>query len=121
MKLLLDENLSHRLVTRLEEDFPGTASVSQIGLGSKPDTVIWDYAQKNGFTIVSKDGDLREFSFFRGHPPKVIWLDIGNTGTDLVADLLQGNKDRIAAFLNQGEDSLFSLNLEELDQVESNC
>lgn len=115
MNLLLDENLSHRLVTRLEEDFPGTASVNQIGLGSQPDTVIWDYAQENGFTIVSKDGDLREFSFFRGHPPKVIWLDIGNTGTDRVADLLLGNKDLIAAFLEQDEDSLLSLNLQDLD------
>ena len=119
MKLLFDENLSHRLVTRLEEDFPGSASVHQIGLGSEPDTVIWDYAQENGFIIVSKDGDLRDFSSFRGHPPKVIRLDIGNTGTDFVADLLQKNKDRIAAFLNQDENSLLTLNLEDLDSTQA--
>ena len=115
MKLLLDENLSHRLVTRLEEDFPGTASVNQIGLGGQPDAVIWAYALENGFTIVSKDEDLRDLSLSRGHPPKAIWLVIGNTGTDRVADLLQANRDRIAASLDQDEDSLLSLNLEDRD------
>ena len=112
MKLLLDENLSHRLVARLEEAFPDTASVNQVGLRSQPDTAVWTYAADQGFAIVSKDEDLRQLSFFRGHPPKVIYLNVGNAGTNQVADLLLRNKNRIATFLDdQNEDSLLTLSL----------
>ena len=117
MKLLLDENLSHRLVARLEEAFPGTVSVDYIGLRSQPDTAIGDYAAAQGFAIVSKDEDLRQLSFFRGHPPKVIWLAVGNAGTDRVADLLLRNKNRIITFLGQNEDSLLILNVNDLDSA----
>ena len=117
MKLLLDENLSHRLVARLTEAFPGTASIHQFKLSSKPDTAIWDHAAEHGFAIVSKDEDLRQLSFFRGHPPKVIWLAVGNAGTAPIADLLLRNKNRIIAFLGQNEDSLLTLNVNDLDSA----
>ena len=114
MKLLLDENLSHRLVARLKDAFPGTVSVAQVRLNSQPDTAIWTYAAKHGFAIVSKDDDLRQLSFFRGHPPKVIWLAVGNAGTAQIADLLLQNKNRIATFLGRDEDALLTLNLTDL-------
>ena len=112
MKLLLDENLSYRLVARLAKAFPGTASVNQVGLQSQPDTAIWTYAAEQDFVIVSKDEDLRQLSFLRGYPPKVIWLVVGNAGTNQVADLLLRNKNRITDFLDdQNEDSLLTLSL----------
>lgn len=42
----------------------------------------WDYAGFHGFVIVSKDNDFRQLSFLKGPPPKVVWLSIGNAGTD---------------------------------------
>ena len=108
MKLLLDENLSYRLVTRLEKAFPGTVSVAQVGLNSQPDTAIWAYAAAHGFAIVSKDDDLRQLSSFHGHPPKVI-CEVGNAGTAQVADLLLQNKNLIATFLDEA--ALLTLNL----------
>ena len=112
MKLLLDENLSHRLVSRLEEAFPGTASVYYVGLDGQPDTAIWDYAVEHGFVIVSKDDDFRQMSFLQGHPPKVVWLVVGNAGTAPIADLLLRNQDLIALFLDRADDALLTLNLE---------
>ncbi len=115
MKLLLDENLSHRLVARLECTFPATASVNQVGLQSQPDIAIWAYAAEYGFAIVSKDEDLRQLSLSLGHPPKVVWLDVGNAGTDRVADLLLRSENRIATFFGQAEESLLTLNMNDLD------
>lgn len=112
MKLLLDENLSHRLVVRLAEAFPGTASVDQIGLRGQPDTAIWDYAADQGFVIVSKDDDFRQLSFFRGYPPKVVWLVVGNAGTDPIAELLLQNKSLIGTFFDHVEDALLTLRLD---------
>lgn len=112
MKLLLDENLSHRLVARLSEAFPGTVSVYQVGLEGQPDAAIWDYANEQGFVIVSKDDDFRQLSFLRGHPPKVVWLVVGNAGTDLVGELLLRSRDSLEVFQNRTEDALLALALE---------
>lgn len=86
MKLLLDENLSPRLVARLTDLFPGSSHVHECGLGASPDTVIWDFAASNGFTIISKDLDFHDRSVLRAGPPKVIWLRTGNCSTDRVEE-----------------------------------
>ena len=113
MKLLLDENLSPKLVPQLAEAFPGTASVYDVGLHGRPDTAIWDYAAAQDFVIVSKDDDFRQLSFFRGQPPKVVWLLVGNAGTDLVADLLLRSRDAVAIFVDRTEDALLTLSFEQ--------
>ena len=89
--------------------FPDTASVYHVGLHGQSDTAIWDYATEHGFVIVSKDDDFRQMSFFRGYPPKVVWLVVGNAGTGLIADLLISKKDLIAVFLDRTEDALLTL------------
>ena len=78
MKLLFDENLSPRLVTALSDLFPGSAHVDRLGLGSKPDPVIWEYAKTHDYVLVSKDSDFHERSLLYGHPPKVVWIRRGN-------------------------------------------
>ncbi len=52
------------------------------------DTVIWNYARENGYTIVSKDNDFRQRAFLDGPPPKVVWLSVGNAGTDRIATVI---------------------------------
>lgn len=115
MKFLLDENLSYRLIARLEYSFPGTASVHQLELQSEPDIVIWKYAADHGFAILSKDDHFRQLSFAFGHPPKVVWLRVGNAGSDGVADLLLRNESRLAAFFGQNEESICILDLNTSD------
>ena len=62
MKLLFDENLSPRLPTLLDDVFPQSAHVDRVGLGSAPDSSVWEYAKANGYLIVSKDSDFHESS-----------------------------------------------------------
>lgn len=72
MKLLLDENLSRRIVPFLQSDFPGSSRVSLLGMESASDDEIWQYAKNNDFVIVSRDADFQERSLVAGHPPQVI-------------------------------------------------
>jgi predicted nuclease of predicted toxin-antitoxin system len=95
VKLLLDENLSRRIVPFLQSDFPGTTQVALEGMEQADDTAIWEYARANGFVIVSKDSDFQEMSVLRGAPPKVIWLRLGNTTKAGVITLLMSSKDHI--------------------------
>jgi len=47
MKLLFDENLSHRLVDRLAAEFPGSIHVRDVGLKAVGDPKVWAYAAAN--------------------------------------------------------------------------
>ena len=49
MKLLLDNNVSPRLVRRLGELYPGTTHVRSLNLQSAADETIWQEAAAGGF------------------------------------------------------------------------
>jgi len=59
--------------------------------------------------IVSKDNDFRQLALFHGSPPKVIWLVVGNAGTDAILDVLSDRHSRIEAFIRDPEESLLVL------------
>jgi predicted nuclease of predicted toxin-antitoxin system len=88
MKLLLDENLSRRIVPFLQTNFPGSSQVALIGLESASDSEIWQYAKEHDFVIVSRDSDFQERSLVAGHPPQVIWLKIPNRSKTVVLNIL---------------------------------
>jgi predicted nuclease of predicted toxin-antitoxin system len=89
MKLLFDQNLSHRLVRTLADVYPDCQHVRNVGLGDASDTQVWNYARSNGYTIVSKDSDFYQRSLAIGFPPKVIWVRLGNCTTTAIEELLR--------------------------------
>lgn len=111
MKLLFDENLSPRLAQTLAGEYPGSAHVGGAGLLGADDGQIWSHARTHGFAVASKDTDFRERSFVEGHPPKVIWLDVGNAGTTAIANLLRRERQRVEAFEKQKETSMLILSI----------
>ena len=78
MKLLLDENLSRRLVPFLQQAYPDSSHVVLLGLESCTDQEIWQYARANKYVIVTRDADFEELAIVSGAPPAVIWLKTGN-------------------------------------------
>jgi len=109
MKLLFDENLSHKLPRLLEDIFPNSIHVRNVGLESADDPVVWEYAKNNGLIIVSKDADMHQRSFLFGPPPKIIWVRLGNCSTSEVELLMQKNCDAIKVFYEDDYASFLSL------------
>ena len=72
MKLLLDENLSRRLVPFLQHDYPGSNQVVLLGMESASDKEVWQKAKDDDYVIVTRDADFQELSLVWGQPPKVI-------------------------------------------------
>jgi hypothetical protein len=70
MKLLFDENLSPRLVQLLNDLFPDSVHVRDVGLMASDDLTVWKYAQENSLIICSKDSDMHQRSFLLGFPPE---------------------------------------------------
>lgn len=109
MKLLLDENLSRRIVPFLQASYPGSTQVTLEGLERADDRAIWEYARQNGYIIVTRDADFEEFSMLLGQPPQVIWLRVPNQSKTVILNLLTANCDMIAKAL--GEDHLACVEL----------
>jgi predicted nuclease of predicted toxin-antitoxin system len=103
MKLLFDQNISYRVVTKLNNCFPGCKHISQVGLLGCEDSEIWMFARTHEYIIVTFDSDFYDISLINGIPPKIIWLRTGNLITNNIADLLKANKDTIDEFINNPE------------------
>jgi len=98
MKLLFDQNLSPRIVIRLNDLFPGSDHVQSVGLACASDDEIWNFAKSHVFVIVTKDEDFNDLSVVRGSPPKVIWLQLGNCTTAQVEAVFRDRFADIQAF-----------------------
>ena len=97
-RLLFDENLAAGLVRRLSDVYPESAHVKTLGLEHAPDAVIWERAAADGFVIVTKDDDFRQWSFLRGAPPQVNWLRLGNCSTSDIERVLRSRMVDVLAF-----------------------
>jgi predicted nuclease of predicted toxin-antitoxin system len=109
VKLLFDENLSHKLALLLADIFPHSVHVRDIGLKATSDPLVWDYAKDNDFMIVSKDADMHDLSLVFGNPPKVVWVRLGNCSTRQVEELLRRDFDVIKLFYEDNAVSLLVL------------
>lgn len=99
MKLLLDQNISFRIASKIQDIFPGTGQVKELGLENSKDLVIWEYARINGFCIVTFDNDFYDIGLLKGSPPKIIWMRTGNTKTSNIERILRKNYEPIKSFL----------------------
>ena len=103
------QNLSFKILEPLCLYFPDSLHVKDIGFEVAGDEVIWSYAKKNGFTILSKDVDFRHFSFLFGAPPKVIAIKKGEVSTEKIVILLKSSLELIHNFANNQEESILIL------------
>ncbi|MCU0348092.1 MAG: DUF5615 family PIN-like protein [Saprospiraceae bacterium] len=98
MKLLLDANLSWRIVKKLSIDFPGVEHVTRTGLAiPASDKDIWKWAKANQYSIVTNDEDFANPLMLRGFPPKIILIRRGNLASEQVAALLIESRNGIEA------------------------
>ena len=65
MKLLFDQNISFRLIRQIIDLFPDSKQVRELGLENSTDFEIFDYAKRNGYTIVTFDSDFCDLNILR--------------------------------------------------------
>jgi predicted nuclease of predicted toxin-antitoxin system len=97
MKLLFDQNLSPRLVKFLSDLYPDSSHVYPLGIDRVTDKEIWEYARREGFTVVTKDADFSDLCMLSGFPPKVIWIRRGNCKTSDIEALLRHHQPDVEA------------------------
>lgn len=99
MKLLFDQNISFRIAKKVQDIFPGSGQVRELGLEDSKDSEIWKFAKENGYAIVTFDSDFYDLGLVKGSSPKVVWLRSGNTSTHYLENVLRKNAELIITFL----------------------
>ena len=111
MRILLDANLSYRILKKIDAVYPDARHVSRIDLPHPAnDPEIWQWARSNGFAIlVSNDKDFKELVEVNGPPPKLIFIRLGNVSSKVITRILLDKHDRIKAFLNNPEKDIMEV------------
>ncbi|MFD2570622.1 DUF5615 family PIN-like protein [Spirosoma soli] len=99
MRLLLDQNISFRVVKQLKSTFPEVIGVRECGLYNADDYQIWEYALQNNYTVVTFDKDIPAIGSVKGFPPKIIWLRTGNLSNQAVVSLFVDRASDFVAFI----------------------
>ena len=102
--ILIDENLSDRLIPLLSDLFQSVSHVKQLGLVQKADRVIWQYAAIHRYdAILTADAEMVSIATEIGSPPKVIRIADCNFSTREAAQLIRREAVRIAEFLRSAK------------------
>lgn len=110
MKLLLDENLSWRMVKKLRPHFSEVTHVSSLDIKQPAtDLAIWNFAKENGFTIVSKDDDFEKIVILKKGPPKLLFLKTNNLDTNKLVSILINHKENIIEFIQSKENDILEI------------
>lgn len=104
MKLLLDANISWRIIKLIENDFSDCFHSKDIKINQPAkDIDIWEFAKQNQLTILTHDDDFEKLLLLKGAPPKVIILKTFNKNTKQIAELLISKKEIIESFISNNE------------------
>jgi predicted nuclease of predicted toxin-antitoxin system len=106
MKLLFDENISYRIIKRIETIFPESSHVKFFNMLQTNDTIVREFAKEIDFMIVTNDSDFNDLVYLYGFPPKVVWLKTGNTATQNIVELLTHYKQEIIEFSKDTENGI---------------
>lgn len=99
VKLLFDQNLSYRLVARLQDHFPDSVHIASLHLDTASDQKVWNYAKEHSYTIVTKDSDFNDLCALYHFPPHIIWLRLGNSRIEIAEAALLHHKARICEMI----------------------
>lgn len=110
MKLLVDQNISHKLIPFLKGKFSSIYHVKELGLINTDDHAIFMYARENIFdaVITLYDDFVRLLNQFSA-PPKIIWLRTGNCSTSFLAKILDLKFDLIKEFVQSEDHFLYEI------------
>lgn len=109
MRLLFDQNISHKILKHLPDKYGYSTSIKQENLINAPDKQIWEFARINNYIIVTQDSDFNDLNSLFGFPPKIIWIRTGNLKTEAIIELLIKYSADIEKFIEDKTHGCFEI------------
>jgi predicted nuclease of predicted toxin-antitoxin system len=103
VRFLIDAQLPPALATWLAGQGYSATAVREVGLRDSDDGTIFNFAEKGGWILVTKDEDFMERCLNSSSKPKVVWLRIGNCTNQVLFSWLQPFIPQIIEKLKDGE------------------
>jgi predicted nuclease of predicted toxin-antitoxin system len=100
VKLLLDQNISFRLLKNIDHLFPQSTQVKTAGMENRSDLDIWRFDRQNDFAILTFDLDFFDLNTLYGSPPKIILVRTNNQTTASIEKLILQKTDTIIQYLS---------------------
>jgi predicted nuclease of predicted toxin-antitoxin system len=103
VRFLVDNQLPAALAEWLRANNHHAEHVLEVNLAQAKDLPVWNYADRHGAAILSKDEDFAEW-VRRGRPgPQVVWLRIGNASNEALVQWLAPLLPWIVRRLSEGD------------------
>ena len=111
MKVLIDQNISFRLIERVQHALPiDFIHVKSVNLADASDISIYVYAKNENFdAIMTMDNDFINIQSMLGTPPKLIWLRVGNCSTAALSLIINQKTTEIHAFLEEVDNDILEI------------
>ncbi len=98
-RFFVDENVTRLLAPRLQAAGYFAEDVRNVGLGTRPDSDVWAYAQAHGETIITKDKDFADIRAYPIPHAGIVIADIPDAVT--ITAFVQHIVDGLASLTGQ--------------------
>ena len=99
MKLLIDQNISHRIIDSISDIFPDSIHVKDIHLLHNSDLELWEFALNNTYVLVTTDVEACNRNVLENNGPKIICVSSEVVTTTKVEWVLRVHFDTIEQFI----------------------
>jgi predicted nuclease of predicted toxin-antitoxin system len=98
MKLLIDQNISKRIIDSIIDIFPGSMHIKDVQLSDYSDLEVWNYALKNNLILVSTDPEVFDRCVLSSNSPKTLYVVSETITTNKMEWALRINQEDIERF-----------------------
>jgi predicted nuclease of predicted toxin-antitoxin system len=110
MKILIDQNISQRILPMLAPQFDILDHVRQLGLTDAEDYDIFMFARANGYeAVITADDDFVKLINQFSESPKIIWIRTGNCSTKVLSELLWDKVQTIREFIQSKDFDIYEV------------
>ena len=100
MKLLIDQNISHKIIDSISDIYPNSIHVTELTLTEGSDLEIWEFALTNDFVFLTTDPETCNRNVISERSPKIICIQSEVITTTKVEWTLRVNQESIEQFIN---------------------
>jgi len=115
MKILCDVHISLKVVKFFQSQGIETEHVNQIlDKWFTKDNDICTYADKNNFTVISKDKDFKDSHFIRQTPKKLIKINLGNISTNSLITIFGKTLEQMTSLFAKNDRCYVEINQDDI-------